>query len=643
MCGVAGAIGAIDDDVERAVRAMTDAQAHRGPDDAGFFRSPGPEGACFGFRRLAIMDLSPSGHQPMVDEQTGCVIVFNGEIYNFAELRAELAAAGASFRSTGDTEVILRAYARWGAEMLPRLRGMFALAIYDPARRSVLVARDRLGIKPLYYAEIRRPGGKALLFASELRSLLASGLCGRALDATALATFLWNGFVVGDGTMVEGVSSLPAGAAATVTFAAPAIAPRPYWRLEAQPARPAAESVAALGHELELAMRQHMVSDVPLGVFLSGGVDSSAVAALAVRSGMGRVKTFHIGFDEGAFNESVYARQVADALGTEHAEFRLTQERFQGLIEPALASLDQPTFDAINTYVVSRVVREAGLTVALAGTGGDELFGGYRSFRDLPKASLLGRGTRLLPRALVGRGITRAQAALRGGAERVPPQTRWGKLGDLVAGGTDLVALYQVFYGLYTSDFMAELADRAVLARAPHGLPPPFAAELARKVRRADTLTATSLLELSLFIGERLLRDTDAASMAVSLEVRVPLLDHRVVETALSVEEATRYQPLGKKQLLKKLGMPELDPALFERPKAGFVLPIEVWAKDRLAADIEATFADPDATRRAGLRSEALLRLWRAFRGGAPGLYWSRVWAPYVLLKWCAQHQLALG
>jgi asparagine synthase (glutamine-hydrolysing) len=643
MCGVAGAIGAIDDDMERAVRAMTDAQAHRGPDDAGFFRSPGPQGACFGFRRLAIMDLSPSGHQPMVDEQTGCVIVFNGEIYNFAELRAELAAAGSPFRSTGDTEVILRAYAHWGPAMLGRLRGMFALAIYDPQRREVLVARDRLGIKPLYYAEIRRPGGKTLLFASELRSLLATGLVGRTLDATGLATYLWNGFVVGPGTMVEGVSSLPAGAAATVSFATPEIAPRPYWRLEAQRPPPAEEAVATLRHELELAMRQHMVSDVPLGVFLSGGVDSSAVTALAVRSGMGRVKTFHIGFDEGEFNESVYAKRVADALGTEHAEFRLTQERFRGLIEPALASLDQPTFDAINSYVVSRVVREAGLTVALAGTGGDELFGGYRSFRDLPKAERLGRFARLLPLSLLGRGIGRAQAALARGPERVPPQTRWGKLGDLVAGGADMVALYQVFYGLYTMDFMAQLADRAVLARAPHGLPPSFAGELGKSVRGADALTATSLLELSLFLGERLLRDTDAASMAVSLEVRVPLLDHRVVEAALSVEEGARYQPLGKKQLLKKLGMPELDPALFERPKSGFVLPIEVWAKDQLAADIEATFADGDATRRVGLRSEALLRLWRAFVAGAPGLYWSRVWAPYALLKWCAQHRLALG
>jgi asparagine synthase (glutamine-hydrolysing) len=643
MCGVAGAIGAIDDEVERAVRAMTDAQAHRGPDDAGFFSSPGPAGACFGFRRLAIMDLSPSGHQPMVDEQTGCVIVFNGEIYNFAELRAELAGSGASFRSTGDTEVILRAYARWGADMLRRLRGMFALAIYDPQRRTVLVARDRLGIKPLYHAEIRRPGGKTLLFASELRALLATGLCGRALDATGLATYLWNGFVVGPGTMVEGVSSLPAGAAATVAFDAPEVAPRPYWRLTAQPTLPAEESVATLRHELELAMRQHMVSDVPLGVFLSGGVDSSAVTALAVRSGMGRVKTFHIGFDEGEFNESAYARRVADALGTEHAEFRLTQGRFQGLIEPALASLDQPTFDAINSYVVSRVVREAGLTVALAGTGGDELFGGYRSFRDLPKAERLARYARLLPLSLMGRGVTRAQAAFLGGTERVPPQTRWGKLGDLLAAGPDLVALYQVFYGLYTTDFLAELADRAVLARAPRGLPPPFAAELGGNVQGAGALTGTSLLELSLFVGERLLRDTDAASMAVSLEVRVPLLDHRVVEAALSVEAATRYQPLGKKELLKKLGMPELDPALFERPKSGFVLPIEVWAKDQLAADIEATLGDEGATRRVGLRSEALLRLWRAFRAGAPGLYWSRVWAPYVLLKWCAQHRLTLA
>jgi len=644
MCGIAGAIGLIDPRIQEAVRAMSAAQVHRGPDDSGFYVSNGQPGVCFGFRRLAILDLSTEGHQPMVDPERGHAIVFNGEIYNYVELRRELEARGRTFRSTSDTEVLLAAYGEWGEGVLAKLRGMFAFAIHDPAQGTVLIARDRLGIKPLYYAEVTRPEGALVLFASELRALLASGLVRRDLEPRGLASYLWNGFVVGPTTLVRKVSLLGPGQALLLRPGEPVPAPRRYWVLDAEAApKPVEESVAALEATLLEATRQHLASDVPLGVFLSGGIDSSAVAALATRANTREIATFHVGFEESAFDESEYARSVARALGTRHIELRLTQERFRDGLEAALASLDQPTFDAINTYFVSRLVREAGFTVALAGTGGDELFGGYRSFRDLSRARLPLTLARLAPRGFRSALARRLVERLHGPSD-VPPQTRWGKLSDLLDTAGELPDMYQVAYGLFTREFLAELGGAPGLFElAPSGLPPARRDELREAVRGLPLLSAVSLLELGLFIGERLLRDTGAASMAVSLEVRVPLLDHRVVEAAFAVPDAARFHPLGKKALLRRLALPDLDPTPFERPKAGFVLPIEVWARDRLASEIERVFEDRSHVKSVGLNAQALARLWEGFRAGAKGLYWSRIWAPFVLLDWCRRHGVALN
>lgn len=644
MCGIAGAVGAIDDNLEVAVRAMMAAQAHRGPDDSGLYRSQTAPGVIFGFRRLAIIDLSADGHQPMIDGERQNVVIFNGEIYNYAGLRDQLESAGERFRSKSDTEVLLRGCGVWGEGALERLRGMYAFALYDNERRRVLLARDRLGIKPLYHAMVRRGSGSVLLFASELRALLATGLFERHLDPTGISSYLWNGFVVGPHTAVQGISLLPAGSFLSLALDDPQPGtPRRYWSLAARKPIPAADAKQALADELLVATRQHLVSDVPLGVFLSGGVDSSAVTALAVRAGKGRIKTFHIGFEEAAFNEADYARRVASALGTEHLEFTLTQARFRADLDTALASLDQPTFDGINTYFVSRVVREAGFTVALAGTGGDELFGGYRSFRDLPKGRAVTRALRPLPGALLDAVAGLVRRLKTGPGGEVPPQTRWGKLVDLVRTRGDLLGLYQVAYGLYTREFVAMLGAKLAPAQMLSGLPRSRADELEAMIAPDAALDAVSRLELALFVGERLLRDTDVASMACSLEVRVPLLDHGVVEAAQAVPATARFHPLGQKMLLKSLAMPSFDLTMFERPKAGFVLPIEVWAKDQLAEHIEALFNEDALVRRVGLDGEALRRLWRAFRAGAPGLYWSRIWAPFVLLDWARRHRLALA
>src|SRR5438128_10319335 len=643
MCGIAGAIGQIDGEILEAVRRMSAAEVHRGPDSSGFWRSDLTDngvGVVLAHRRLAIIDLSEDGHQPMADPATGNVIDFNGEIYNFQELRRELQQDGASFRSRSDTEVVLKAYARWGVDGVRRLRGMFAFALWDAALGTLLFARDRLGIKPLYLCTVRRAGGeRALLFASEVRALLASDLLEREIDPVGLASYMWNGFVIGPNTIVRGVELLPAATWAVADSDGTLLTPRRYWQLPAS-----GRSLATkddLKEQLTAAVRMHLVSDVPLGIFLSRGIDSSAIAALAVRSGGARVRTFNIGFDETEYERSGHARGVARALGTEHHELRLTKETFGRQAYEALASLDQPTFDGINTYFVSRAVREAGLTVALAGTGGDELFGGYSSFRRVPRAARWSRRLCSFSPGLL-RGLANAVTRAATFRSALPPQTRWGKLGDALAARGELLDTYQVSYALFSSDFARQLLKSGVNGEIHMGLPGKTARELDQLIAGSRPLPAISILELWCFLGERLLRDTDATSMASSLEVRVPFLDHEVVASASALGEEDRFEPLGKKQVLRDLALGDLDRTLFDRPKSGFVLPIDDWARGALKEEMTTALRDPSFCEAAGLDARAVGRLWTAFLARSPGLYWSRIWAVYVLGWWCRAHRMSV-
>jgi len=645
MCGIAGAIGRIEPEVVRAIQVAAKAQQHRGPDDEGFWQSApfGGDGAVFAFRRLSILDLTADGHQPMADPSTGNVIAFNGELYNFRELRRELETFGRTFRSTGDTEVILQAYAQWGPQCFTRMCGMFAVAIWDAHARCIVLARDRVGIKPLFVATVERGcGQRVLLFASEVRALLATGLVPRRMSRTAVASYVWNGFVVGPQTIVDGVTLLPAGVYATVECRTGRQEFHRYWQMPE--ARPAPGGMESLQHELDASVRRHLESDVPVGVCLSGGVDSSAVAALAAQAQRGghRLHTFHIAFEESGYDESRFAALVAHSVGAAHSAVTLTQRRFQAQLEPALRSLDQPTFDGINSYFVSRAVREAGVTVALSGAGGDELFGGYRSFRDLPRAARLCRALRPLPSAM-SRLLARALLRLRTGRfGDVPPQTRWGKLGDLLATGGNLVALYQTAYALFRVDTAGQLLSRGLPDELRWGLPARRYAELSALVGREPRPHAISLVELAMFVGERLVRDMDSASMAVSLETRLPLLDHRVIEAAARVPERDRFEPLGRKSVLRAVAATRLDPSIFERRKAGFVLPLELWTRQELGGEVERVLLDDHLCAACGLDPATVLRVWRAFSARAPGLYWSRVWALFTLLWWAREYRVSL-
>jgi asparagine synthase (glutamine-hydrolysing) len=645
MCGIAGIVGQLEDRNRAALRRMSEALVHRGPDDTGNWESsPSAEGrgAMLTFRRLAILDLSPAGHQPMVDPVTGHVLLFNGEVYNFRALRERLHGRGQRFESSGDAAVVLRALAIDGPDAVSSFRGMFAFACWDPAQRTLLLGRDPLGMKPLYVARSTdRASGWTLAFASELRALLASGLLGNPrLDPLAAASVVWNGFVVGPGTAVEGVDLLPAGTLRLHGDDGSEAWTRQFWHLPSAGAVPTVPE-QRLADVLEDTVGMHLVSDVPLGVFLSGGIDSSAVANLAQKANRAPIHTFTLAFEEEEFNEGHHARAIARAIGTEHREVVLTEQHFVDQLDRAMDSIDQPTFDGLNSYVMSRAVREAGFTVALVGTGGDELFGGYGTFRDLPALHTWSRRLGFVPRAALVEGAQLAVAALQPDRRGMSRQTRWAKLPEMVRRGDDLLALYQLAYALFLPDFQRELLARPDPAGLVDGLPSGRHAELKALISGRSDLQSISVLEERLFLGERLLRDNDVASMAASIEQRLPLVDSVLLETVLGLPDPLRYQPVTRKAVLRRLGLRGLEPALFERPKRGFVLPFERWIRQRLSSHVGGLLRDPDAVRRAGLRPEAVSRLWRGFLDGAPGLYWSRVWAIYILVRWCNRHGLS--
>jgi asparagine synthase (glutamine-hydrolysing) len=650
MCGIAGIIGRIGDANKAALRRMSDAMAHRGPDGEGTWVSSPDErgtGVLLAHRRLAILDLSPAGAQPMIDPVRGTAIAFNGEVYNYVTLRERLVAEGQRFASTGDTVVVLRKLSLEGPAAVSALRGMFALAYFDPDERTLLLARDPLGMKPLYVARNPdREGGWTLAFASEVRALLASGLIASPrLDPRAVASVAWNGFVTSPATAVAGVESLLPGELRVYDGAGSPQRSEFHWNAAPRGAGTADE--AEVASVLREGVRLHLASDVPLGVFLSSGIDSSAVANLAQRAAGRPVHTFTLAFEDPELNEGTHAREIARAIGSDHREILLTESRFVDHLEKALDALDQPTFDGLNSYYVAQAVREAGFKVALVGTGGDELFGGYASFRFLPVLGAWSRRARLLPlglRVAAARAVATVLAP-RGGA--VPPQTRWAKLPDLVSRGENVLGLYQLAYALFLPKFQEELLALGEGGGSPDahlvdGLPACLRERIEAETRGRSFRSALSVAEERLFLGERLLRDSDAASMAVSLELRLPLVDQVLFQAVDRLPDAQRFLPPGRKAMLRRIGLEGLPSVLFERPKRGFVLPFDRWIRRSLGAVMDETLRDPALVAPTGLDPATVRRLGEAFRAGARGMYWSRLWAIYVLVRWCHRHHVYL-
>ncbi|GMV96851.1 MAG: asparagine synthase (glutamine-hydrolyzing) [Phycisphaerae bacterium] len=647
MCGIAGILETGGQDHSAALERMCSAMAHRGPDDAGYEAIPlgsGDTRMLLGQRRLSILDLSPAGHQPMTNPRTGDWIDFNGEIYNFRELRAELEAHGQRFASTCDTEVILKGYAVWGRDVLRRLRGMFALALVDGRTGKILLARDRLGIKPLYLVRDAAPG-VPLLFASEVRAILAGELVARRVSPTAVGHYLVNGCVPDPLTIIEGVESVLPGHYLLFDPAGQCEAYEPYWHPEREATgRPIAYEQARreLRERLEETVARHLISDVPLGAFLSGGVDSSALVALMARSAPGQVETFSLVFDDPELSEEAYSRAVAAAFRTRHHECRLSEGEFLSLVEPGLAALDQPTADGINSYIVSRKCREAGLVVSLAGTGGDELFGGYSSFARVPRSLRALRVLDRLPRPLA-RGARRGLASLfRRKNGYLPSSGARGKLAALFELPSDLLSVYHLSRMVLLPPVVAALVagdpDEAATAALP--------AELSRCIRRRlaphhDPRAQVGVCELMLYLCDQLLRDTDCVSMAVSLEVRVPLLDHVLVEQIERLPAEVRFGGGRPKGLLIDAVSDVLPRVVYDRPKKGFVLPLGRWLQGGLRPRVEALLADADAVRSAGLDPAAVRVVVADCLGAGQRVYFTRLWALFVLVDWCARNRVS--
>jgi asparagine synthase (glutamine-hydrolysing) len=637
MCGICGVIGnPSKEGSELIVRRMMAAIVHRGPDEEGIFLSPR---VVAGTRRLSIIDLA-GGSQPLWNEAKTLAIVFNGEIYNFREIRRELEARGDRFRTNSDTEVVVHAYEAWGPQSLNRIRGMFAFAIIEmpegPAgpARQVFIARDPLGIKPLYYAMAEG----AFLFASEIRALLASGCVVARLSREAVPAYLLFGSVSEPTTLVEGVSSLPPGHSLTISVGERVQSPEPtsYWDFGVRAAgrtegkhesldrlASPATHVRAL---LEDAVQSHLIADVSVGVFLSSGLDSTAIATLASRAQKG-IHTFTVAFSGGEFSEAEIARRTAKRLGTEHCELTLTHQEMLARLDEAVASFDQPSMDGINTYFVSRAARQAGLKVALSGLGSDELFGGYSSFRATERIARLSKIAHLAPRQL--RALAAIALKTSGTFPGSPDQFR--KASAAWLDPTLLPHPYFFTRALFTPQSVASATRKDAPSwheMAWWG----WLSGAAREARSMDHFTGTSWLELRSYLLSTLLRDTDAMSMRHSLEVRVPFLDRPLVEYVLSLPEAAKRNPARPKALLIEALGDLLPQEIVTQGKRTFTFPWDSWLRGELGERVAAGLADWSPALASQIDGAFARTVWQNFQGGSTT--WSRPWSLYVLNEW---------
>jgi asparagine synthase (glutamine-hydrolysing) len=638
MCGVCGVVGLDSkDESEPIVRRMMAAMIHRGPDDEGILIAPR---AAVGMRRLSIVDL-PGGGQPVWNETGTLAVVFNGEIYNFRELRAQLESAGHLFRTHSDTEAIVHAYEQWGEKCCGKLRGMFAFAVVEmPAGRTgaperVFIARDPLGIKPLYYALV----DGLLLFASESRALLASGQIEARMAASQLAGYLLLGSVCEPDTLFEGVHSLPPGYSMTIPASAPVALPTPtaYWNFARDPhaeisqrrpegqIAPASERVRSL---LENAVASHLVADVPVGVFLSSGIDSTALAALASRACPG-VHTFTVAFPDAQFSEAGIARSTAQRLKTEHSELTLSDREMVARLDEAIAAFDQPSMDGVNTYFVSWAARQAGLKVALSGLGSDELFGGYASFRNALKIERVAAVARWVPAAIrkaVAGNFGHGRNSARAIDKFVRAAAAWV--------GPDSLPHAYFFTRLLFPPQAVFAGGDAELWRSEQSWR--WLSDSARQAASLDRFAAVSWLELRSYLLNTLLRDTDAMSMRHSLEVRVPFLDTPVVEYVLSLPESAKLNRSRPKALLIQAMGDLLPEEVIEQPKRTFTFPWERWLRGELGQRVATGLKDWSPALEPHVSREFPAAVWDAFLRGRTT--WSRPWSLYVLNEWAKRN-----
>jgi asparagine synthase (glutamine-hydrolysing) len=586
MCGIVGFFSHTQfERLSGCLHAATQAMSHRGPDDGGAYRDA-LHGIGLGHRRLSIIDLTEGGHQPMVSTDGKYIIVFNGEIYNFVEIRQDLQKIGYKFNSHSDTEVILNAYRQWGLDCLERFVGMFAFAIWDRDLKQLILVRDRIGIKPLFYY----CKNHTLVFGSELKALMAFDLVEKEIDLEALSLFLHYQYIPAPKTIFKRTQKLEPGN--YLIFNGKEIKIERYWKMPVpQPSQETAlltenQWIERLDLAITQAVSDRLISDVPLGALLSGGIDSSLVVALMQKVNPSPVRTFSIGFPEDSYNEAPWASKIAAYLGTNHTELYVDPAKALEVI-PQLADIyDEPFADssAVPTYLVSRLTRSH-VTVALSGDGGDEQFAGYvRYWMTRTMADWLNKIPRYVKAqfartlaALPVNWVAQCYLPLR---DHLPQrlrvanfQDKWQKL-IMQLGQSDLAELYRMTVCLWSRSEISELLGRQ--------LPTSRYEEKFRSAAGWPVIAGLMYVDQHTYLPDCMLTKVDRASMAASLEVRVPLLDHRVVEFTSGLPESLKYRNGSGKYILKNLLARYLPPGLFERPKMGFGVPIDRWMRKEL-------------------------------------------------------------
>ena len=624
MCGIAGIAGIETAEKGRqAISGMIGAMSHRGPDDEGIWVE---ENVVLGHTRLSIIDLSSEGHQPMTDATGRWTIVFNGEIYNYKEIRDEL--PDARFRSNTDTEVILAGFIEWGEKILEKLNGMFALAIWDREKERLFIARDRLGIKPFYFYESKG----TLVFASEIRAILASGLVPGMLNKEALPEYLAYQTVMSPNTLVKNVFCLQPGESGFWSTASRRLEKKRYWNTfrEVDPVEADEKSVLkSVRTLLQESVERRLMSDVSLGAFLSGGIDSSAVVALMATTSTQPIDTFSVVFDEKEYDESQYSDMIAKKYRTRHHPIKVKPNKFLEELPAALSAMDHPSGDGVNSYVVSKVTRAQGVTVALSGLGGDEVFAGYPVFNAIPAIA-------------AKKMVWKSPGWMRRGAGAFTGIYPGGRRGEqlraiLSVTNSQLSNIYPLFRRVFTDGEIRNICGNEI-GNPSHSVSA-FLEEL-ESGRDLGVLSGISCAEIETYMQNVLLRDTDQMSMAHSLEVRVPFLDHELVKYVLGVKEAYRKPEIPKKLLVKAMG--ELLPhEVVHRKKMGFVFPWAHWLKHDLKDFCDQRIATLEKSRI--FKEGKVQELWSRFLSGDNRILWNHIWILIVLEEWMRQNNIEVS
>ncbi len=618
MCGI-NAIFSFNGqgDFSPAVKAMNDCLAHRGPDNEGIYSQPG---IALGHRRLSIIDLSAAGNQPMRSPFANQVIVFNGEIYNYREIRAQLNEF--SFKTDSDTEVLLAAWKKWGLDSLSLLNGMFAFALWDEEKQELIVVRDRLGIKPVYFSR----KAERVVFSSEVRGLLASGMVDRKIDHDALDDYIRYQTVHAPNTILEGVAMLLPGHYMRISRSENEIVrwwkPRTDMKVAAGTYDDVCQTTRKLFRD---AVERRLVADVPFGAFLSGGIDSTAVTGMMTKVSGSRIKTFNISFDDSEFSEAKYARIVARKFNTDHHEINLTPQHFLNELPAALNAMDHPSGDGPNTYVVSEATKKAGITMALSGLGGDELFAGYDIFQraySLQQKKWIGA----MPKFMRSMGGSMLKA--------MKPGVSSDKIADVLSGSK---IDFESFYPKSREVYNKEMAEKLNGGSDYHF---PDLRQVYGEIeldKATHFLSHVSLAEITTYMQNTLLRDADQMSMAHALEVRVPFLDFELVNFVLSVPDKWKFPSTPKKLLVDS--MKDLLPdEIVNRPKMGFTFPWKDWMKNELKEFCESHLNYLGETK--VLNATELKNLWQRFLNNDKSITWSRIWHLVVLGHWMKKNNI---